>query len=117
MSGAALAALLALQAPTGGGGGASLYGSWCTSCHGADGRGVPAASTRLEVPPADLRDCKTSTAEPEARWIGIVTQGGAAVGLSVDMPAFGEAAAPEQMRAVVRYARRSEERRVGKECR
>jgi len=103
MSGAALATLLALQAPPGDG--AALYASWCASCHGADGRGVPAASTRLEVPPADLRDCKTSTAEPEDRWIGIVTQGGAAFGLSLDMPAFGEAATPEQVRAVVRYAR------------
>jgi len=103
VSGAALAALLALQAPTGDG--AALYTSWCKSCHGADGRGVPAASTRLEVPPADLRDCKTSTAEPEERWIGIVTQGGAAFGLSLDMPAFGEAATPQQIRAVVSYAR------------
>jgi len=103
MSGAALATLLALQASPGDS--AALYASWCASCHGADGRGVPAASTRLEVPPADLRDCKTSTAEPEDRWIGIVTQGGAAFGLSLDMPAFGEAATPEQVRAVVRYAR------------
>jgi mono/diheme cytochrome c family protein len=85
--------------------GAALYQAWCKSCHGADGRGTPAASTRLEVPPADLRDCKGSTAEPEERWIGIVTQGGAAFGLSLDMPAFGEAGTPEQIRAVVRYAR------------
>ena len=103
MSGAALATLLALQGPPGDS--AALYASWCASCHGADGRGVPAASTRLEVPPADLRDCKTSTAEPEDRWIGIVTQGGAAFGLSLDMPAFGEAGTPAQIRAVVRYAR------------
>src|SRR5216117_190088 len=103
MSGAALATLLALQGPPGDS--AALYTSWCKSCHGADGRGVPAASTRLEVPPADLRDCKTSTAEPEERWIGIVTQGGAAFGLSLDMPAFGEAATPQQIRAVVSYAR------------
>src|SRR5216117_1141175 len=103
MSGAALATLLALQGPPGDS--AALYASWCESCHGADGRGVPAASTRLEVPPADLRDCKASTAEPEERWIGIVTRGGAAFGLSRDMPAFGEAATPQQIRAVVRYAR------------
>src|SRR5256712_12887313 len=103
MSGAALATLLALQGPPGDG--AALYASWCASCHGADGRGVPAASTRLEGPPAGPRDCETSTAEPEDRWIGIVTQGGAAFGLSLDMPAFGEAATPEQVRAVVRYAR------------
>src|SRR5256712_10598554 len=103
MSGAALATLLALQGPPGDG--AALYASGCASWHGAEGRGVPAASTRLEVPPADLRDCKTSTAEPEHRWIGIVTQGGAAFGLSLDMPAFGEAATPEPIRAGGRYAR------------
>jgi hypothetical protein len=85
--------------------GVALFQAWCKSCHGADGRGVAAASTRLDVPPADLRDCKGSSAEPEARWVGIVTQGGAAFGLSLDMPAFGEAATPEQIRAVVRYAR------------
>src|SRR3989442_1676587 len=45
------------------------------------------------------------TAAPEERWIGIVTQGGAAFGLSLDMPAFGEAATPQQIRAVVSYAR------------
>lgn len=82
-----------------------LYQAWCKSCHGADGRGTPAATTRLEVPPANLRDCKGSTAETEGRWVGIVTQGGAAFGLSLDMPAFGDAATPEQIRAVVRYAR------------
>jgi mono/diheme cytochrome c family protein len=85
--------------------GAALFQAWCKSCHGADGRGTPAAGTRLEVPPADLQDCKASTAEPEERWVGIVSQGGAAFGLSLDMPAFGEAATPAQIRAVVRYAR------------
>jgi mono/diheme cytochrome c family protein len=85
--------------------GAALFAAWCKSCHGADGRGTPAATTRLEVPPADLRDCKGSTAETEDRWVKIVAQGGAAFGLSLDMPAFGEAGTPAQIRAVVRYAR------------
>jgi hypothetical protein len=60
---------------------------------------------RTEVPPADLADCATSTAEPEARWTRIVRDGGAAVGLSIDMPALAEGATPEQLRAVVRYIR------------
>src|SRR2546425_5458831 len=98
-----VALLLATQAPRDSGG--ALFQAWCKSCHGADGRGTPAASTRLEVPPADLRDCKASTAETEDRWVGIVAQGGAAFGLSLDMPAFGDAATPDQIRAVVRYAR------------
>jgi len=85
--------------------GAVRFAAWCKSCHGADGRGTPAATTRLEVPPADLHECKGSTAETEDRWVNIVTQGGAAFGLSLDMPAFGEAGTLAQIRAVVRYAR------------
>ena len=84
---------------------AAFFEAWCRACHGADGRGTPAATTRLEVPPANLRECKASTAEREDRWVAIVTQGGAAFGLSLDMPAFGEAASPAQIRSVVRYAR------------
>ncbi len=96
--------VIASQAPADSGP-AALYQAWCSKCHGADGRGRAAATTRLGVPPADLQECQASTAEPEARWIGIVTQGGAAFGLSLDMPAFGEAGTPAQIRAVVRYAR------------
>jgi hypothetical protein len=46
-----------------------------------------------------------STAETEDQWVGIVTQGGAAFGLSLDMPAYGDAGTPEQIRMVVRYVR------------
>ena len=85
--------------------GAVLYRAWCQTCHGADGRGVPSAMVRLEVPPANLADCRTSTPEPEERWIKVVTDGGASVGLSMDMPAFGEGASREQIRDIVRYVR------------
>ena len=100
-----LAAMVLAVQLTQGDSGAALFQAWCKSCHGADGRGTPAATTRLEVPPANLKDCRGSTAEPEDRWVAIVTQGGAAFGLSLDMPAFGEAASPAQIRSVVRYAR------------
>ena len=96
---------LALAAQLPADSGAALYRSWCLKCHGADGRGTPATTARLEVPPADLADCKASTAEPDDRWVGIVTKGAAAFGLSLDMPAFGEAGTPEQIRAVIRYVR------------
>jgi mono/diheme cytochrome c family protein len=93
----------------GGGGGDSLYSAWCSRCHGADAHGTPAASTRLSVPPADLASCAASTPETEAQWIGVVTRGGAAYGLSLDMPAFGEeeggGATREQIRQVVHYVR------------
>ena len=41
--------------------GAILYRSWCSSCHGADGRGQARASVKTDVPPADLASCATST--------------------------------------------------------
>src|SRR6266550_1532702 len=85
--------------------GDSLYAAWCSRCHGADARGTPAASARLAVPPANLASCAVSTAETEEQWVGIVTRGGAAFGLSLDMPAYGEAGTPEQIRAIVRYVR------------
>src|SRR5438094_10580002 len=92
---------LAAQAPADSDG-AALYQAWCSKCHGADGRGKAAPPARLAVPPADLQECKASTAEPEARWIAIVTHGRAAFGLSLDMPAFGGAGAPAHVRAVLR---------------
>src|SRR5574341_417841 len=97
----ALGMALGVQADTG----RVLYDAWCSSCHGADGRGVSKSTVRLEVPAAGLADCAVSSAEPEDRWVAIVQDGGESVGLSIDMPAFGDAASPEQLRAVVRYIR------------
>jgi hypothetical protein len=84
---------------------AAVYRRWCGSCHGDDGGGVAAAKTKLEVPPAPLADCRTSSAEPEALWVEIVKQGGDAFGLSLDMPAYGDAASHEQIVALVRYVK------------
>jgi len=85
--------------------GAALYSAWCSRCHGADARGTPARSVRTDVPPADLAKCAVSTAETEDQWVDVVTRGGAAFGLSLDMPAYGDAGTPEQIRMVVRYVR------------
>jgi hypothetical protein len=80
-----------------------LYREWCSSCHGEDARGVGRSSTRLEVPATDLAGCAVSSAEPEDLWVAIVRDGGASVGLSMDMPAFGEGATVEQLQAIIRY--------------
>ena len=85
--------------------GAVLYSAWCARCHGADARGTPVASVRTDVPPADLAKCAVSTAETEDQWVDVVTRGGRAFGLSLDMPAYGDAGRPEQIRMVVRYVR------------
>lgn len=100
-----LVACVALWASSLSAQGDSLYSAWCARCHGADARGTPVASARLDVPPADLAACAVSSAEPEDQWVDIVAQGGAAFGLSLDMPAYGEAGTTEQIRMIVRYVR------------
>jgi len=92
--------IAALQAPDTG---AVLYHAWCAACHGQDATGTPSASVRTTVPPADLATCSASTPETSAQWRGVVSRGGAAYGLSLDMPAFGDAASPQQISWVVRY--------------
>ena len=96
----ALLATLSLQSADSG---AVLYRAWCAPCHGRDARGGAAASVRVGVQPANLADCATSTPETSVQWRGIVSRGGAAYGLSLDMPAFGEAASPQQISWVVHY--------------
>lgn len=96
-------ALVALAIPAPADTGAVLYAKWCSSCHGADGRGVSKTMTRLEVPAADLANCRISSAEPEEQWVGIVRDGGDAYGLSLDMPSFGENASANQIGWIVRY--------------
>jgi hypothetical protein len=99
----ALFAVLAWQQPSDST--AAMYRRWCGACHGATGDGVPAATTKLEVEPTPLADCRTSSAEPEDLWIDIVRRGGAAFGLSLDMPAYEDAATPAQITALVRYVK------------
>ena len=91
--------------PSPGDTGAVLYAKWCSSCHGADARGVSKGMTHLAVPAADLASCPNSSSETEEQWVGIVRSGGDAYGLSMDMPAFGEAASEDQLVSIIRYVR------------
>src|SRR5437899_1474746 len=84
--------------------GAEIYAQACAACHGADGRGAPGGS-RITVPLPDFTDCTVSTAETTANWAGLVRHGGPFLGLSDQMPAFGDALGDAEIRAVLVYLR------------
>jgi mono/diheme cytochrome c family protein len=84
--------------------GPTLYREACASCHGEDGRG--AEGTAVTVPLPDLTDCSFNTREPDSDWSHVVTHGGAAMGLSAQMPAFAGALTPDQTRRVLDHLRR-----------
>lgn len=83
--------------------GPALYREACASCHGADGRG--ATGTAVTVPLPDFTDCGFNTREPDSDWGYVVARGGAAAGLSPQMPAFTGALTPEETHRVLAYVR------------
>lgn len=84
--------------------GQALYRDACAACHGVDGRGAPDAAA-IKVPLPDFTDCQISTREPNPDWTALVAHGGQFLGMSMQMPAFGEALTPSEITAVLDYVR------------
>jgi hypothetical protein len=82
-----------------------MWNEWCARCHAPDGSGRVTEPT-ITVEPLDFSDCKVASAEPDADWELAISHGGPAVGLSAEMPAFGDALTSDQTRAFVEYLRR-----------
>ena len=81
-----------------------MWNAWCARCHGRDGTGKVAEPT-VTVEPRDFTDCKTSAGEADPDWELAITGGGPAVGLSDQMPAFGDALKPAQIQGFVAHLR------------
>ena len=54
----------------------------------------------------DFTDCSVTTPEPDADWARAIAKGGAAVGLSPEMPAFEGSLTPQQIMLFVSHLRR-----------
>src|SRR5215471_8904418 len=83
---------------------AKLYETHCAKCHGAAGD-KPAAPEEGRRVAYDFSKCSVSSAESEEPWRLAVAQGGRAVGLSEDMPAFHRKLSEAEIAALVRYVR------------
>ncbi len=81
-----------------------MWDEWCARCHALDGSGKVNEPT-VTVEPLDFTDCKIATAEPDADWELAIAKGGPAVGLSSQMPAFGDTLNAEQVREFVEHIR------------
>jgi hypothetical protein len=83
-----------------------LYSKACALCHGAAGEGLAVdhpSYASFDPPPADLSDPLFNSREPAADWFLVTKYGGKRLGLSSQMPAYGEAFDDEQIHAVVGY--------------
>jgi len=81
-----------------------MWNAWCARCHGTDGKGKVAEPT-VTVEPLDFTDCRVARAEGDPDWELAIAKGGPAVGLSSQMPAFGDALKPDVIRGFVAFLR------------
>lgn len=85
--------------------GGELYRAACSSCHGPDGKGLPATIVGFDTPVPDFTDCSFATPEPDADWIAVVHEGGPARAFDRRMPAFGDALSEDQIRQILDHIR------------
>ena len=87
--------------------GEQIYRAACIACHGADGKGVAAATRGFKQPKTfpDFTRCDQTTSELNNDYRAVITNGGPYRGFSQIMPAFREALTPEQINQVIGYVR------------
>jgi mono/diheme cytochrome c family protein len=85
--------------------GQKLYMTYCSSCHGDKGQGDGAAGKALPVKPADHTDGKLMNSFSDEFLMSIISKGGAAVGKSSFMPAWGGVLKENQLQDLLAYLR------------
>ena len=83
----------------------ALYATHCASCHGPGGDLAPESPVvqGLGVEPANFTDPLFNSRDPAGDWEMVVEHGGAALGLSEMMPAFGDVLTEHEIERVVEY--------------
>lgn len=81
--------------------GESVFQTICARCHGPRGDGDSQLAKLMTVKPANLRVSRLDAVAMER----IVRDGGAAVGRSGAMPAWGQELTPQQLQDVLAYVR------------
>ena len=85
--------------------GAEIFAANCATCHGTAGSPDPDSPLvkGLGVVPADFSDTLFNSREGEGEWRLVATHGGAALGFSEMMPAFGNSLSEEDIDNVLAY--------------
>jgi len=85
--------------------GKKLYLTYCSSCHGDDGKGDGPATQSLPVKPANHTAGAVMNQLTDKFLMEIISKGGSAVGKSPMMPAWGGQFKENQLRDIVAYVR------------
>jgi mono/diheme cytochrome c family protein len=81
------------------------YAIYCAKCHGDGGRGDGVYAAKLHQRPRDFTDCAVMAKIPDATIVKVIEEGGAAVGLSNEMPDWQGALDDDEIAALAKYIR------------
>jgi mono/diheme cytochrome c family protein len=81
--------------------GAALYGRYCASCHGVQGKGDGPNARYLPVPPAVHASGERMSRRSDDVLFDIIAGGGYIMNRSNRMPAYGATLRPDEIRALV----------------
>lgn len=81
------------------------YAIYCAKCHGEGGRGDGTYASRLHQKPRDFTNCAAMAKIPDATIVEVIEEGGAAVGLSNEMPDWQGALDDDEIAAMAKYIR------------
>jgi mono/diheme cytochrome c family protein len=84
--------------------GRRMYQTYCAGCHGSSGKGDGPAAKTLPVKPADHTRAQMSKYTDQYLF-DIISKGGASVGKSAQMPAWGAVIKESQIKEIVAHIR------------
>jgi mono/diheme cytochrome c family protein len=84
---------------------AHKYLIYCAKCHGEGGRGNGVYAAKLHQKPRDFTDCAVMAKIPDATIVKVIEEGGAAAGLSNEMPDWQGALDDDEIASLAQYIR------------
>ena len=85
--------------------GKETFQTTCAACHGAEGKGDGVASAALDPKPRNLTDAAFMSTQSDDRVYKVISEGGASVGLSPMMAAWGGTLSKQDIWNVIAYIR------------
>jgi mono/diheme cytochrome c family protein len=85
--------------------GKEVFQNTCASCHGAEGKGDGVAAAALDPKPRNLSDAAYVSTLTNEHMYKVISEGGASVGLSPMMAAWGGVLSEQDIWNVIAYIR------------
>lgn len=85
--------------------GKEIYTNTCVSCHGPEGKGDGVAAAALDPKPRNLSDGAYVSTLSNEHLYKVISEGGASVGLSPMMAAWGGVLSEQDINDVIAYLR------------